>query len=346
MENSSRKNVKYLLALHLTKMPRADKMALASNLGEKSTHKLPSLNWDKAEQNLAWEQSSNNHHIITLKCPEYPAPLKEIASPPLVLFCKGNSELLSRPQIAIVGSRKATAYGKDHAYSFARSLSAIGITVTSGMAKGIDAEAAAGALKASGKTIAVLGTGIDIAYPKCNQQLQEQVAAEGLLISAFPLKAGPIATNFPQRNRIISGLAKGILIVEAELRSGSLITAKYGIEQNKEIFAIPGPIGVSSHSGCHILIQQGAKLCRNPNDIFDEILPSLGDFKNSNNALLAADSKDKQYLLTILNSKPLSIDQIMAKSNLNRSRLLNSILELEVNRFVKYHNGGYVKDYS
>lgn len=345
MEHSSRKNIKYLLALHLAKISRADKMALLGNLCEGIASRLKNINWDQVEQALAWEQSSNSHHIITLKCLEYPKQLKEISSPPLVLFCKGNTSLLSSPQIAIVGSRKATDYGKDHAYSFARSLSSIGITITSGMAKGIDAEAAVGALKGNGKTIAVLGTGIDITYPKCNQQLQDEVASEGLLISAFPLGTGPMAVNFPQRNRIISGLAKGILIVEAELRSGSLITAKYGIEQNREIFSIPGPIGVSSHSGCHTLIQQGAKLCLNPNDIFDEILPSLDNFKILNNAMLEADSKDKQYLLTILDSKPLSIDQIMAKSNLNRSRLLNSILELEVNRFVKYHNGGYVKSY-
>lgn len=347
MTTSLSKNTEHYLALQLAKIPRANKnkILIQHNLLKQHMQNITKSDWGLINDALTWEQSCNQNHIITFGDLRYPASLKEIASPPIVLFCKGNLSLLENTQIAIVGSRKASQYGKDHAYSFAKSLASIGITITSGMARGIDTAAAAGALQGNGKTIAVLGTGIDIAYPKCNHNLQNQVADQGLVISNFPLSTPPLATNFPQRNRIISGLSKGILIVEAEKRSGSLITAKYGIEQNREIFAIPGPINSPNHSGCHILIQQGAKLTRNPNDIFDEILPSFNNFNNASNAMLAADSKDKQYLLAILNSKPISIDQIIAKSNLNRSRVLSSILELEVNKFAQYQNGGYVKNY-
>jgi DNA processing protein len=347
MKDLPKKNIEYYLALQLAKIPRANKNKILLQNAVCTNHiqAIKKPNWHLINKALTWEQNSNNHHIITFGDPRYPASLKEITSPPIVLFCKGKLDLLTNIQIAIVGSRRATAHGEDHAYSFAKSLSSIGLTVTSGLAKGIDAAAAAGALSSGGKTIAVLGTGIDVVYPKCNYNLYNQIANEGLIISAFPLETPPLATNFPGRNRIISGLSKGVLIVEAEQNSGSLITAKYGIEQNREIFAIPGPINTSNYSGCHLLIQQGAKLTRNPNDIFDEILPSINNFKNLNNARLEADSKDKQYLLSILNSKPLSIDHIIAKSNLNRSRILSSILELEVNKFVKYQNGGYVKRY-
>lgn len=327
MKNISSNNTQILLAIHLAKIPRPEKNTLLK-YNQNCLTNIPNMDQEEFEYTLKWAKASNCH-IITLNCSLYPNALKEIAQPPIVLFCKGNLELLSAPQVAIVGSRKATPYGKEHAYAFAQTLAAAGVTITSGMAKGIDAYAAKGALTKPGKTIAVLGTGIDVTYPKSNQELQEQVAAEGLLISAFPPGTQPHRSNFPRRNRIISGLTTGVLVVEAELRSGSLITARYALEQNRDVFALPGYIKTPTHSGCNFLIQQGAKLCRNPNDILDEIPART----------------DTLRLLSLIGPKPMSADQLAVKLSITRPKLLASLVELKTHNLIRYKNGGYIKNY-
>ena len=209
--------------------------------------------------------------ILTLADRRYPGSLLEIPDPPLMLYVKGRVELLSKPSIAIVGSRNATAQGCIDAEKFGCSLSDAGLTIISGLALGIDAAAHRGGLKGSGSTVAVIGTGADIIYPARNRELAHQIAREGCIVSEFPLGTGPLASNFPRRNRVISGLSGGILVVEAAARSGSLITARTAIDQGRDVFAIPGSIHSPLARGCHALIRQGAKLVETSQDILEEL---------------------------------------------------------------------------
>jgi DNA processing protein len=223
---------------------------------------------------LEWEARSEQRHIIVLDDVAYPTMLKEINAPPLLLFVQGDRAVLHRAQLAIVGSRNPSAPGLENAYAFARQLVHAGLVVTSGFALGIDAAAHRGALSAQGATVAVMGAGLHHIYPQRHAPLaQEIVANGGVLLSEFPLDLPPLAGNFPQRNRIISGLSVGTLIVEATLRSGSLITARLAAEQGREVFAIPNSIRNQLAQGCHALIRQGAKLVENAGDIIEELLP-------------------------------------------------------------------------
>ncbi len=219
------------------------------------------------DEHLQWLASSKYHHIIRLGSPDYPKQLSEIPKPPEILFVSGSIEVLHQPQVAIVGSRNASPIGLETAYSFANELSKAGLVITSGMALGIDGAAHRGALEAHYPTIAVLGTGIDTIYPLRHTTLAEQITKQGAIISEFPLKTTPSPANFPRRNRIISGLSLGTLVVEASTKSGSLITARLAAEQGREVFAIPGSIHNPRAKGCHQLINQGAKLVENIEDI-------------------------------------------------------------------------------
>ncbi len=203
--------------------------------------------------------------------PEFPFLLNQISSPPLGLFVKGNIELLQTPQIAMVGSRNPSPSGRRTTIAFARRLSEQGMTITSGMACGIDSNAHEGALEFMGNTIAVVGTGLDVVYPRSNRQLFEEIAYRGLVVSEYPLGTSPRKQHFPQRNRIISGLSLGTLVMEAGMRSGSLITARLATEQGREVFAVPGSIHSPTSRGCHHLIRQGAKLVETTADVTDEI---------------------------------------------------------------------------
>ncbi|MEX0903427.1 MAG: DNA-processing protein DprA [Pseudohongiellaceae bacterium] len=211
------------------------------------------------------------HHILTWWDEYYPRLLREIPVPPPLLFVKGDPAALSLPQIAIVGSRSASTAGKANACWIAAQLARGGFCICSGMAAGIDSAAHAGALSVNGSTVAVLGTGIDIVYPRRNQSLAERIAESGALVSEFPLGTPPGASHFPQRNRLISGCSVGVLIVEAALRSGSLITARLAVEQNREVFAMPGAITSAGSRGCHRLIKEGAKLVESPEDLLEEL---------------------------------------------------------------------------
>jgi len=228
------------------------------------------------EHALQWAQVPD-HAIVTLADAAYPKLLLEIGDPPALLYAVGRLELLERAALAVVGSRNATAQGTSNAESFAKALSGAGLTIVSGLALGIDAAAHRGALAGPGSTIAVLGTGIDLTYPARNAGLAARIAQSGLLISEFPLGTPAAAQNFPRRNRLISGLARGCLVVEAALASGSLITARAAVEQGREVFAIPGSIHSPLSKGCHALIKQGAKLVESAEDVLAELGAIGGD---------------------------------------------------------------------
>jgi DNA processing protein len=225
-----------------------------------------------AEHEVAWLAEAN-HHLITLTDPRYPTRLREIADPPAVLYVIGDPDLLSATQLGIVGSRNPTPGGSETAHAFASYLTQSGLTITSGLALGVDAAAHRGALEAGGKTIAVAGTGLDRVYPARHRELAHEIAGHGALISEFPLGTPALASNFPRRNRIISGLSLGVLVVEAAVQSGSLITARLAAEQGREVFAIPGSIHNPLARGCHALIRQGAKLVETAADILEELGP-------------------------------------------------------------------------
>jgi DNA processing protein len=222
------------------------------------------------EATLRWSEGPQ-HRVVALTDPAYPKALREIGDPPPVLYAHGRVELLDAASIAIVGSRNATAQGRRDAQSFAAALSSVGLCVVSGMALGIDAAAHRGGLASIGSSIAVLGTGIDIVYPRTNRELAHSLAESGCLVSEFPLGMPSLPGNFPRRNRLISGLARGVLVVEAGKPSGSLITARFALEQGREVFAIPGSIHSSLSKGCHDLIKQGATLVEEANEILAEL---------------------------------------------------------------------------
>lgn len=221
-------------------------------------------------RDLQW-QAQADHHLIIYNDPRYPALLKEISSPPPVLFVKGNVDLLSFPQLAIVGSRHATRPGLQNTRLFTTDLVKRGYAITSGLALGVDAQAHQACLEQGGQTLAVVGSGLDILYPKQNQALAGEIAKHGAVVSEFPIGTGPVAKNFPRRNRIISGLSIGTLVVEATERSGSLITARLAAEQGREVFAIPGSIHNAQSRGCHLLIKQGATLVQGSEDIIEHL---------------------------------------------------------------------------
>jgi DNA processing protein len=248
---------------------------------------------DAIMSTLDWLKK-DNAHIVTLADSEYPKKLLEINSPPAVLYAIGHLHWLNHPSIALVGSRSATPQGEKNAEEFAASLCNFGLCVVSGMALGIDGAAHRGALKANGATIAVVGTGLDIVYPARHRDLAHKIAERGLIISEFPLGTPSKAQNFPRRNRLISGLSLGCLVVEANIESGSLITARLATEQGREVFAIPGSIHSPVAKGCHQLIKQGAKLVENTHDILEELknlLPTLGS-ANSPTGLIGNIEKD------------------------------------------------------
>ena len=220
-----------------------------------------------------WARSSSHHHLVLYNSPAYPFLLTRIARPPLLLYVAGQPAALATPQLAVVGSRRHTSYGDCNTRLLTQALCTRGYAVTSGLACGIDSIAHWQVIYNNGITIGVLGSGIDVIYPAANIHLAERMTGHGAIVSEFPLGTPPMRSNFPRRNRLISGLSLGTLIVEATLKSGSLITARYALEQGREVFAIPGNIYHNSCSGCHSLLKQGAKLVSSIEDILEE-LPS------------------------------------------------------------------------
>ena len=292
----------------------------------------------------AWLEASD-HHLITWGDPDYPVLLSEIPDPPAALFLKGNPELLKLPQLAIVGSRNPTSGGKENAEQFAKHLASCGLGICSGLATGIDTASHVGALQAGGFTIAVVATGLDRVYPAINRELAHTIAREGLLISEFPPGTGPNAGHFPSRNRIISGLSVGTLVVEAALRSGSLITARLAAEQGREVFAIPGSIHNPLARGCHGLIRQGVKLVETADHILEELSPLLAEHQQSAEIDTAGDEEhrdqqpplDVSYLsmLDCIGYDPLTIDDLIHKSRLTPAAVSSMLLILELQGYVE-----------
>ena len=276
---------------------------------------------------LAWLEHPGNA-LVTLADATYPRLLLEIADPPPVLYVRGRVELLQRPALAVVGSRNATAQGAANAESFAKSLSAAGLTIVSGLALGIDAAAHRGGLAGPGSTIAVLGTGIDIVYPRSNAALAGEIAERGLLVSEFPLGTGALASNFPRRNRLISGLAQGCLVVEAALASGSLITARSAAEQGREVFAIPGSIHSPVSKGCHSLIKSGAKLV----EAAEDVLAELGGFRASGFAstVQPVSGAVSAGLLQHMGHDPVDIDALCVRAGMSAEQVSSELLRLEL----------------
>lgn len=280
------------------------------------------------------------NRLLTLADSDYPQALLEVPSPPPLLYAKGAISWCNHPAFAIVGSRNATGQGKVNAQEFAHVLSDAGLTIVSGLALGIDAAAHRGGLNGASRTIAVVGTGLDTVYPSRNHDLAHSIAAEGLLLSEFPLGTPPLAANFPRRNRLIAALGKGCLVVEAAVSSGSLITARLAGEQGREVFAIPGSIHSPLSKGCHALIRQGAKLVENAGDILEELQfqrPLPVSFVETESPLPSA----QPDLLSLIGFEPVTGDTLIAAHGFDAGRLASALTMLELEGHVEQLPGGY-----
>jgi DNA processing protein len=294
---------------------------------------------------LEW-LSEPGHHLLTWSSPDYPALLREIPDPPLVLYIAGERQLLSARQLAIVGSRNPTPMGRENARAFAKSLAGAGLVITSGMALGVDGAAHRGALEAGGKTIAVAGTGLDRVYPARHRDLAHEIVKHGALVSEFPPGMPPLPENFPVRNRIISGLSLGTLVVEAALQSGSLITARMANEQGREVFAIPGSIHAPQARGCHALIRQGAKLVETAQDILEELGPLAGVALQTAHETTPPTSRLDSTMVTLLEHighDPVSIDTLIERSGLTADAVSSMLLQMELNGLVSNCPGGKIQ---
>lgn len=308
-------------------------------LGEKAFNEWKKIlkEWDPEKELLTTEK--NGFHVYCSRDPEYPVLLKKIPDPPPLLYVRGGFEYGDDIAVSIVGTRNPSPLGSYHARELALQLSNQGLTIVSGMARGIDSEAHQGALDAKGRTIAVLGCGLDIVYPPENESLMERIAGNGAVISEFPLGTGPLAKNFPARNRIISGLALGVVVVEAAQDSGSLITAGFAAEQGREVFAVPGNIGSDGSKGPHKLIRQGAKLVEGYQDILSELaIPHL-----TANEIAQSSSTDfnenEQKIIGVLNREPQHIDQVARNSGLPAAQVNSLLMQLELKGNVKRYPG-------
>ena len=324
-----------------------------AGLPEKIIENLASPDWKKVDADLKWLEQENTN-ILTLDDDRYPPMLKNIPDAPPILYALGEVGILNLPQIAIVGSRNPTHAGKDIAHSFAAYLTSMGMTVTSGMAMGIDAAAHEGALstmlkgvEGHGFTVAVTGTGLDRVYPAKNREIAHKIAENGILVSEYAPGTPPLPGNFPRRNRIISGLSMGVLVVEAALQSGSLITARLAAEQGREVFAIPGSIHHALAKGCHSLIRQGAKLVETAEHILEELGGVTGEIDTQN----STDSKDLKntvnlddeykQVLKCIDFEPTSVDKVVERSGLTADAVCSMLLVLELQGYVTALSGGY-----
>ncbi len=311
-----------------------------AGLPERLIHAFQAFNFHQVDEDLRW-QEGDNHHLLTCDHPQYPPLLKEIHDPPIVLYAKGDLTCFDAPTLAIVGTRSPSMSGSETAWRFANQLAACGVTIVSGLALGIDAQAHWGCLEANGKTIAVMGTGIDHIYPRRHLSLADKICQNGMLLSEFPLKNPPIAGHFPRRNRIISGLSLSILVVEAAIKSGSLITARLGLEQNRDVLAVPGSIHNPQARGCHYLLQQGAKLVTVVNDVFTEL--GMDNFMAKavkQNETLASENKN---LVKCIEFEATTVDQIVARSGLSIETVICKLTELELQGVINAVPGGYMR---
>ncbi|MFU2314954.1 DNA-protecting protein DprA [Rahnella sp. PCH160] len=321
------------------------------------------INQQWLSASLNWLEG-DNRHLVTFDSVLYPPLLAQIPSPPLILFVEGTPDLLLSPQIAMVGSRHYTHYGEQYAQVFAAGLVHSGFTVTSGLAMGIDGISHKATLEAHGKTIAVLGSGLMKRYPSRHSMLADSIIEHGgALVSEHLVTAPPIAANFPRRNRIISGLSAGVVVVEATLRSGSLITARYALEQGREVFALPGPLGSQTSEGTHWLIQQGAYLVTEPNDIAEHIGSGLTWFPNirvseslkvprgkplkASEAIICAQECEVELpfadVLANVEYEVTSVDVVAERAGQPVPEVVGKLLELELAGWIAAVSGGYVR---
>lgn len=317
----------------------ADRATLARSVGEEvaaAVARGPAP--ERLDATLRWLEEPGNQ-VVTFADDAYPRLLLEITDPPPLLYVKGESALLNHPALAVVGSRNASPQGRANAQEFSQELSQSGFTIISGLALGIDAAAHAGGLAAASASIAVVGTGLDIVYPARNRDLAHSLAEKGALISEFALGTPALASNFPRRNRLISGLSRGCLVVEAALKSGSLITARYALEQGREVFAIPGSIHSSLSKGCHLLIKQGAKLVESSRDILEELGAAVR-IPNAGGALDDDDVAQDNPLLAALGFDPVDLDTLCQRSGLTPDSASAMLLTLELEGLVSRLPGG------
>ena len=314
------------------------------------------IDWRAVESDLTWLEGPHRH-LLTLASDTYPARLREIPDPPPVLFVEGDPATPAAPQVAIVGSRRATPCGVETAFALAEALAARGLVITSGLALGVDAAGHRGALAAGGRTLAVAGNGLDTVYPRRHRRLAGRVAEHGALVSEFPPGTPPLARNFPQRNRLISGLGFGVVVVEAARRSGSLITARLAGEQGREVFAVPGAIQNPLAGGCHLLIRQGAKLVERACDIIEE-LPGGPWHRGAAHTIPAANrpaeaalqgslqgpaeelGRLERRVLECLAYRATSIDTLVERSGLTADTLCSILLALEIRGLIAAVPGG------
>ncbi len=313
-------------------------------LSAKTINAIIKPNNKQIDQIISWSQQGN-HHLLKLTDANYPQLLAEIPDPPPILYIWGNPNLLNLPQLAMVGSRKPTHSGLELAYRFATELNHAGFIVTSGLALGIDSAAHQGAIDAPGKTIAVLGSGINVIYPHKNRDLAAKIGENGAIVSEFPLSSPPRAYQFPQRNRIISGLCLGTLVIEARHKSGSLITARLAGEQGREVFALPASILNQSAAGCLDLIQQGAKLTTSIADIVQELSYDMPGWQHSRKP--SADTnraeldKDHHLLVECIGSEITYFDQLVNRTNFSAQKVSTMLCNLKLNGYIIEEMGGY-----
>ncbi|MAO63593.1 MAG: DNA-protecting protein DprA [Balneola sp.] len=316
-------------------------------IGEASALSLLSFDdWDKVDE-IITQTEKNGSEIITLVDPEYPPLLKQIYDPPVLFWMKGNPESLSKPGMAVVGTRNTSPYGRNMAKKLTGELAEEGLCIFSGLAYGIDAIAHKTALEHNAPTVAVLGSGIDNLYPQKNADLANQIVKSGgAVITEFPLGAKPDAGNFPVRNRIVSGMSLGVLVVESGLKGGSMITADLGLDQNREVFAVPHPLTNASGTGCNYLIKRGAaKLVQTVDDIFEELPVAYSDEVHEESASNKPNWRDEELdemsvkICEILEEKARQVDDLAEEVGLNTSQLLVKLLQLEMEDLVLQRAG-------
>ncbi|WP_215787074.1 DNA-protecting protein DprA [Pantoea dispersa] len=300
------------------------------------------------EKTQRWLQQAQ-HHLIACSDAHYPARLREISRYPAALYIAGDLSALATPQLAVVGSRHCSPYGREWGSWFTQQLALSGLTITSGLARGIDGVAHRAALEVQGKTLAVLGSGLNHLYPKSHQPLaQEIIASGGALVSELPLSMAPHAVNFPRRNRIISGLSHGVLVVEASLKSGSLVTARYALEQNRNVYALPGALGNPGCEGTHWLIQQGALLVAHPNNILEDLHSALQWLPASISETIYSQLSDDVPLpfpsvLANVGDEVTPVDVVAERAGQPVPVIAAQLLELELAGWIAAVPGGYVR---
>ncbi|MFA6357543.1 MAG: DNA-processing protein DprA [Candidatus Omnitrophota bacterium] len=315
----------------------ASRKDLSSVVGEQIGESIATFDVKRLERDLALAKKLGLK-IITLFDQEYPQVLKEIPGPPIVLYVLGNIACEDNLAIGIVGSRRASLYGLSCAEKFAAELGAQGVTIVSGMARGVDTYAHRGALKVKGRTIAVIGSGFNHIYPPENESLAKEISSSGAVISEFPMETVPLPMNFPRRNRLISGLSLGVLITEAARNSGALITADFALEQGREVFALPGRIDFNGSTGTNALLKQGAKMVTCCNDILEELNLATTQAKEPVDTIKKQEiacGKDEGLLYEHISNQAVSIDALVEKTALPSSQILNLILKLRFKKLIK-----------